>query len=142
MVRKTSASALPADFRLTEKTLAWVKEKYPTVHIEETLERFVETALANGWMYADWQSGFRTCVRKGVDNGWNSIVRYRQGRAQDPKWIPVLNEVRPYGFRMPEPQETPDSYRTKFNQWRREQELSKPKSPVIDFGNLLNKRIG
>lgn len=142
-MRKTApGTAIPRDFKLTDKTIAWVNEKYPTVHIEDTLERFVETATAHGWMYADWQSGFRTCVRKGVDNGWNSIVQYKRGRAQDPKWIPVLSEVRPYGFRMPLPHETPEIYRTQFNHWKKEYERSKPKSPVIDFGNVLTKRIG
>lgn len=132
-------TAIPEGFVLSEKTIAWVNEKYPTVQIEETLERFIETAEANGWMYADWQAGFRTCVRKGVDNGWNSVVRFKQGRAQDPKWLPILNEVHPYGFRMPLPHETPGSYRTEFESWKRKQETSPVRSPVIDFGNILKK---
>lgn len=134
MPRKAAATAIPESFALTEKTITWVSEKYPTVQIDETLERFIEKALADGWMYADWQSGFRTCVRKGVDNGWNSIVRFKKGRAQDPKWIPILSEASPYGFREPLPHETPDTYRTQFNFWKDDQ---KRKAPVLDFGAAL-----
>jgi hypothetical protein len=142
MARKsTPMTAIPDEFALTEKTTAWVSEKFPTVNIEATLERFTDSALQHGRMYADWQAAFRTWVRKAVENKWDG-VEYKQGRAQDPKWLPILNEVRPYGFRMPQPHETPDIYRTQFYFWKREQERSKPKSPVIDFGNILNKRLG
>jgi hypothetical protein len=136
MRRVLPQTALPQDFKLTEKTINWVNEKYPTVDVETSLERFIETAEANGWMYADWQAGFKTCVRKGVDNGWNSIVRYKQGRAQDPRWIPVLSEVEPYGFRAPYPQETPETYRGEFNSWKRKEEASK-RTGVVDFSGML-----
>jgi hypothetical protein len=140
MVKKAMPmTAIPNDFVLTEKTISWVTEKFPTVNIEGTLEKFSDSALANGRMYADWQAAFRTWVRKAVDNKWDG-VEFKQGRAQDPKWLPILNEVRPYGFRMPQPQETPDSYRTQFNFWKRDQERNKKPSPVIEFGNVL-KRI-
>lgn len=117
MKKTLPMTGLPEGFVLTEKTTQWVNDKYPKVDIEESLERFTEWASSNGVLYADWQAGFKTCIRKGVDNGWNSIVRFKKGRVHDPKWIPVLSEVAPYGFREPQPQETPDSYRTAFNLW-------------------------
>jgi hypothetical protein len=129
-------SAIPEGFALTQTTMEFVAQKYPAVQLEDTLERFVETALANGWMYADWQAAFRTCVRKGVDNGWNSIVRFKQGKAQDPRWIPVLSEVKPYGFREPQPQETPDSYRTAFNLWKTQQKRTATVMP-FEMKNVL-----
>ena len=129
--------ALPEGFALTQTTIDWVSEKYPTVKIEDTLERFVEQAQAHGWMYADWQAAFRTCVRKGVDNGWNSIVRFKQGRAQDPKWAPVLSEAQRYGFRDPEWQETPDSYRTQLKRFIGDKERDAAK--VLSLGDAFKR---
>lgn len=136
MKKTLPVTALPADFKLTEKTIALVSAKYPTVDIESSLERFVETAEANGWMYADWQAGFRTCIRKGVDNGWNSIVRFKEGRAHDPRWISVLSEVAPYGFREPLEQETPSSYRSAFEFWKKTQQQSRSTGAVDIRGAL------
>lgn len=136
MKKTLPVTALPESFSLTEKTIAWVSEKYPTVSVEDSLERFCEWASANGCMYADWQAAFKTCVRKGVDNGWNSIVRFKQGKKQDPRWIPVLSETEPYGFRAPQGHETPESYRTAFNLWKKEQNASKS-TGVIDFSSML-----
>lgn len=130
-------SGLPEDFALTEKTIAWVDERFPTVNVERTLERFCESARANGRMYADWQAAFRTWVRNAVENNWNSGVEFKKGREDDPRWKPVLSEVQPYGFRAPEPQETPDSYRTAFNLWKRD----RARAPVIEFGDHM-KRMG
>lgn len=139
--RSAPMMTIPEDFVLTEKTVAWVQEKYPTVNIDGTLERFVDSSHAHGRMYADWQAAFKNWVRKAIENKWDG-VEYKQGRAQDPRWMPILNEVRPYGFRMPLPHETPGSYRTEFENWKRKQEVGKPvydRAPVIDFGNLLKK---
>lgn len=136
MKKTLPVTALPDGFALTEKTIEWVSAKYPTVDIETSLERFIETAEANGWMYADWQAGFKTCVRKGVDNGWNSIVRFKQGRKQDPRWVPILSEVAPYGFREPHAQETPEGYRTAFNLWKKQQAQA-PVANVADIRNAL-----
>jgi hypothetical protein len=129
-------SGIPEDFRLTEKTIGWVNEKYPTVNIEGTLERFVESAQAHGRMYADWQAAFRTWVRKAVENKWDG-VEFKQGRVQDPKWTSILKEVEPYGFRQPHALESVNAYRTAFEMWKRMQ--PERKAPVIDFGNILRK---
>lgn len=132
-------TGIPDDFALTEKTISFIGEKFPAVNIEGTLERFIESAQAHGRMYADWQAAFRTWVRKAVDHKWDG-VEYKQGRAQDPKWLPILNEVKPFGFRMPTSIETPGSYRTAFEVWKRDQAVGKKvyeRSPVIDFGNIL-----
>lgn len=133
MTRKAAAiTAIPDEFALTEKTKGWVSERFPTVNIEATLERFTDSALQHGRMYADWQAAFRTWVRKAVENKWDG-VEFKKGRAQDPKWIPILSEAGPYGFREPMQHETPDTYRTQFNFWKSEQK----KAPVIQFGEAL-----
>lgn len=134
--RAMPISGIPGDFQLTEKTIAWVSEKYPTVNIEGTLERFTESAQAHGRMYADWQAAFRTWVRKAVENKWDG-VEYKQGKAQDPRWTSILKEVEPYGFRQPHALESPTAYKTDFEMWKRKQPA--PKSPVIDFGNILRR---
>lgn len=129
-------SGIPEDFKLTEKTIQWVSEKFPTVNVEGTLERFIESAQAHGRMYADWQAAFKTWVRKAIENKWDG-VEFKQGKAQDPKWVSILKEVEPYGFRKPHGLETPQAYRTSFETWKRQQPAVK--SPVIDFGNILRK---
>ena len=141
MTRKTMPiTGIPEGIALTEKTIAWVSEKHPTVNIEGTLERFVESAQAHGRMYADWQAAFRTWVRKAVENKWDG-VEYKQGKEQDPRWMPILSEVRPYGFRPPHALESVEAYRTSFEMWKRKQNLdrSPSRAPVIEFGNLLRK---
>lgn len=125
-------SAIPDGFALTEKTISFVSERFPQVNIDGTLERFTESALAHGRMYADWQAAFRTWVRKAIENKWDG-VEFKKGREQDPKWMPILSEVEPYGFRAPEWHETPETYRTNFNLWKKEQK----RAPVIEFGSAL-----
>lgn len=125
-------SAIPEGFALTEKTIKFVSERFPTVNIEATLERFTDSALQHGRMYADWQAAFRGWVRRAVENKWDG-VEFKKGRAQDPRWIPILSEAAPYGFREPLSHETPDTYRTQFNWWKDEQK----KAPVIEFGQAL-----
>jgi len=136
--RAMPVSGLPEGFALTEKTIAWVGERYPTVNLDRTLERFTESALAHGRMYADWQAAFRTWVRNAVENQWSSGVEFKKGKEDDPRWQPVLAEVAPYGFRAPLPHETPTSYRTDFELWKGKQKRT---APVIDFGQAL-KRFG
>jgi len=142
MSKKAAMTTIPEDFALTEKTIAWVNEKFPTVNVEGTLERFVDSSHAHGRMYADWQAAFKNWVRKAIENKWDG-VEFKQGRAQDPRWLPILNEVRPYGFRSPESHETPGSYRSAFEAWKRKQEVAKQTSaraPVIEFGDMLKMR--
>jgi hypothetical protein len=135
MARKVMrVTGIPEGFALTEKTIEWVRLKFPTVNVEGTLERFTESALAHGRMYADWQAAFRTWVRKAIENKWDG-VEFTKGREQDPRWMPVLNEVKPYGFRAPFPHETPGSYRTDFELWKGKQK----RAPVIEFGDALKK---
>lgn len=141
MARKVmQVTGIPDEFKLTEKTIAWVGEKFPTVNIEGTLERFTESAQAHGRMYADWQAAFKTWVRKAIENKWDG-VEFKQGKTQDPRWTSILNEVRPYGFRQPHALETPGAYRTCFEMWKIKQEVAQQskKAPVIEFGNLLKK---
>jgi hypothetical protein len=133
--RSMPVCGLPEGFALTEKTVAWVNGRFPTVNIERTLERFTESALANGRMYADWQAAFRTWVRNAVENNWSSGVEFKKGREQDPRWVPILSEAAPYGFRAPMPHETPDGYRTEFNTWKK----NRARAPVIEFGDHLKK---
>lgn len=133
---------IPEGFELTETTIAWIKERYPTVNIEGTLERFKDSASQHGRMYADWQAAMRTWVRKAVDNKWDG-VEFKQGRAQDPRWITVLNEARKYGFRDPQSQETPDSYRTHLNAYKGDETVNRERaSNVTDFAKSFAKRFG
>lgn len=132
--KQMPVTGIPESFKLTETTLLYISVTFPTVNIEKTLVRFTESALAHGRMYADWQAAFRTWVRKAVENKWDG-VEYKKGREQDPAWMPILNEVAPYGFRQPLPHETPGSYRTDFNLWKGRQN----RAPVIDFGAALKK---
>lgn len=123
MKKSMPVSAIPEGFTLTEKTVAWVIEKYPMVDVEGTIELFTENCEANGRMYADWQAAFRTWVRKAVDNKWSGVA-YKKGKAQDPRWTPILSEVAPYGFRQPHELESPEGYRTAFNRWKDQQNRS------------------
>lgn len=132
--KATAIHAIPEGFALTEKTIAWISEKYPTVNIEATLERFSDGALQHGRMYADWQAAMRTWVRKAVENKWDG-VEYKKGKEQDPRWTPILSEVAPYGFRPPIGAETPESYRTDFNLWKKRENRSS--APVLEFGKTL-----
>lgn len=128
-------TGIAEDFALTERTIAHIAERYPTVDIDKTLELFTDHCRANGTMYADWQAGFRTWVRRNVEEKWKGVV-YKQGRAQDPAWGPILNEARKYGFREPERHETPGSYRTELNRWR---DMPRKPAPVLEFGDALKK---
>jgi hypothetical protein len=47
----------------------------------------------------------------------------------------VLSEVAPYGFREPQAHETPDSYRTAFNVWKKQQERAPVN--VVGISNAL-----
>lgn len=134
MPRRTlPTTGISEDFQLTEKTIARLERDYPTVHIERTKDRFERKAKANGWMYRDWQAAFLNYCDNAQKYGG---VEFKRGRDQDPLWIPVLNEARSYGFRVPEWQETPDSYRTSLKLWMSKKELGK-KAPVVEFGSVL-----
>jgi hypothetical protein len=134
--KQMPVTGIPKDFTLTETTLIYITTTFPTVNVEKTMERFVDSALAHGRMYADWQAAFRTWVRKAIENKWDG-VEFKKGIEQDPRWTPILSEVAPYGFRKPMPHETPGSYRTEFNLWKGKQN----RAPVIQFGDVL-KRMG
>jgi hypothetical protein len=134
--KQMPVTGIPKDFALTETTLLYITQTFPTVNIEKTMERFTDSALQHGRMYADWQAAFRTWVRKAIENKWDG-VEFKKGREQDPRWQPVLAEVAPYGFRAPLPHETPSSYRTDFELWTGKQ--NRDRSPVIDFGSVLQR---
>lgn len=133
-MRRSPASGIPENFKLTDATLDFCAAEFPKVDIAPTLKIFRDKAEANGWLYSNWQAAFRNYLRNSEKFGG---AAYKQGIAEDPRWKPVLSEVAPYGFREPERQETPDSYRTAFNIWKRNQQ----RAPVIDFGDAL-KRMG
>lgn len=136
-MRKAPARTIPEPFELTPKTRAWVQEKYPQVDIEATTERFECSARAHGWMYSDWQAGFKTVVRKGMENGWRSIVTIRGGMEYDPRWQSILHEARKFGFRDPEKHETPVSYRSQFELWK----TAPKQNNVLDLRNVLKRVV-
>lgn len=128
-------TVIPQPFELTPKTLDWLERKYPgQINVEETLERFEDWARQKGVMYADWQAGFKTVVRKGMDNGWRTIVTLSGGRQSDPQWQMALHEARKFGFREPTPMETPASYKTALDNWKRA-----PKPNVLPFANVIKR---
>lgn len=124
---KPGEKFLPDDFTLTDKTLAWLAEKHPTVDIDDTLERFCDHAAAKSWAYRDWQAAFRNYVRNGKQYGG---VTYKQGRNDDPLWTAVLQDARKFGFREPHAMETPSSYRTQLMLWRSQ--------PTTTHSNVLS----
>lgn len=126
---------IPEPFELTPATLAWLAKKYPQVDESETTEKFVIEAKAKGWMYANWQAAYQTIVRKGMDNGWRSIVTLKGGKEFDPKWQPILHEARKSGFREPHELESHAVYKTQFDLWRREPKPAK----VVSFANVLKR---
>lgn len=135
MARKAMPmTGIPAGFKLTETTMLYVSDRFPTVDIDKTLERFSETCEANGTMYADWQAGFRTWVRRNVEEKWKGVV-YKLGRSQDPAWSNIVADAKRFGFRDPEFQETPSSYRVAMERWKD----APKKAPVIEFGDHLKK---
>ena len=116
MARTLPTCGIPEDFQLTEKTVARIEQRDFSIDIPQTLEKFILNAEAKGWMYKNWQAAFINYCDNGKQYGG---VFYKAGRAADPKWVPVLNEAKPFGFRDPESHETPASYRTSFENWRR-----------------------
>lgn len=136
-MKKKGETYISDDFQLTSATLAWVQRKYPMVNLEETLDRFRRKAEAEGWMYRNWQRAFEGIVEKAMDNGWRSIVTLRGGIEYDPRWQSILHEARKFGFRDPEKQETPVSYKSQFDLWK---SAPKPKN-VLDLRGIL-KRVG
>jgi hypothetical protein len=130
---KQGETYLPIDFALTEKTLTWLAEKFSTIDLVETMERFTDNAAAKGWVYRDWQAAFRNYVRNGQKYGG---VVYQQGRVQDPLWQPVLAETQRYGFRAPDKNETPAGYRTNFENWKRDQ---KRRPTVIPLAGVVKR---
>ena len=140
MPRKSAPmTVIPSDFQLTEKTRAWIETKYPTVNIEATLERFTDSALQHGRMYADWQAAARTWVRKAVENKWDG-VEYKQGKAQDPKWAPVMQRASGYGFRQPYSYETETSYERELEKFVESKQRARPALTLV--GSPLKRMVG
>lgn len=143
MPRTLPASGIPDDFGYTKhpELRKWIEAEYPKLDPEKTMARFIDYADDSGRMATKWTACFKRVIRTGVEKKYDGIVVYRDGRNADPNWTPILSEVEPYGFREPMAHESVGTYRTQFEKWKKEQERSKPKSPVIDFGNVLNKRL-
>lgn len=136
---KTKGETLiPEPFELTEKTLVWLNKKYPQVDLEDTKERFEDWAKQVGAMYADWQAGFKTVVRKGMDNGWRSIVTLKGGREFDPQWIPLLVESRRLGIPEPMTVDSPGTFKTKIENWKRSQSRA---PTVVNFTGVIRKAV-
>lgn len=134
-MRHLPAHSLPEDFRLTDTTLEFMAKEYPAIDVERTLTIFKDKAEALGWMYSSWQASFRNYVRNSAKYGG---VAYIEGRAQDPRWQPILSLAKPYGFRAPQEHETPSSYRTAFEAWKSAQD----RSTVLPFAEGFAKRFG
>lgn len=133
---KRGETFLPEGFCLTDATMQWLAGKFPTVDVEETIERFTDNAAAKAWAYRDWQAAFRNYIRNGQKYGG---VSYKQGVQQDPLWKPVLAEAARFGFRKPDPMETPRSYRTALDAWKRRPQHMADTINIVGLGNVLKK---
>lgn len=136
---KTKGETLiPKPFELTAKTLEWLEKKYPQVDVEETLERFEDWARQKGAMYADWQAGFKTVIRRGVDDGWRGIVTLKKEKTKtDLAWQNILSEARKFGFREPEQGEGIAEYRSHLNYFRQAPKTSN----VLNLSGVLKKVV-
>lgn len=135
-MRKAPARGLPEDFLLTEDTKNFLAREFANIDMEKTLEIFRDKAEADGWMYSNWQAAFRNYVRNAQKYGG---VAYKNGRAEDPRWQPILAIAKPYGFREPSEHETPASYRTAFETWKGEQKRA---TNVLPFEQEFARRFG
>lgn len=139
MRRRAPAIAIPEDFRPNKTSIDFCSSRYPQVNIEATTERFIDWAQSDGALYVDWQATFRNCVRKGVENGWTSIVQLRKTtfvKTSDNKVVSMdqreftalerLKERRAViglaDFRDPGPGETSQQYRSaQEDEWTKRQ---------------------
>jgi hypothetical protein len=106
-------------------------KEFANVDHESTLRLYRDKALAGGWLYSNWTSAYRNYLRGA--NKYGGVV-YRGRREFDPRWKDVLAEARKAGFREPEENETPGSYKSAFDFWK-----TQPRSNVIDFGKVLKR---
>lgn len=136
MRKTTPVRGIRDDEEYSPAVLVWAEAKYPTVDVPGTFEVFSDYCRTHGSMYADWNAALRTWIRNGVDRGFGAII-FKQGRAADPKWMPVLAEAKQYGFREPHSSETVGAYRTEFEMWKSREKRST--TNVASFGDSLKK---
>jgi hypothetical protein len=136
-MKTRGGTLIPQPFELTEKTVAWIDSKYPDqIDVEETLERFVDWARQEGVVYSDWQAGFKTVIRRGMDNGWRSIVTLRKAKQQmDLAWQNILHEARKFGFREPTQGEGMAIYRSELEHFKR----APKQASVIPLAGVLKR---
>lgn len=128
---------IPEQFELTPATLEWLAAKYPQIDVAETLERFIGWAEADGVMYANWQRAFQNVVRKGMDNGWRSIVTLKAEKAKtDTAWQILIAEGRKFGFREPHAGEGFVVYRSELEFFKKQPQ--RPVSRPDTSGRVLN----
>lgn len=135
-MKKKGETFIPNPFELTPATLEWQTAKYPQIDAEETLERFIGWAEANGVMYANWQRAYQNVVRSGMDKGWRSIVTLKIEKAKnDTAWQLIVAEARKFGFREPEPSEGIAIYRSHLEFFKKQP----PRSNLLNFSGVVRK---
>lgn len=60
---KPIKTPLPTGFQVSENVRRWAQAK-GHARLEEHLENFVGTAMANGYRYADWDAAFMNAIRR------------------------------------------------------------------------------
>lgn len=60
---KKSKTALPNDFSLSDRVIAWANEKGHG-NLQAHLENFISAAKRNGYVYADWDEALMEAIRK------------------------------------------------------------------------------
>lgn len=131
MRKTTPLRGIREDETFSDSVFAWATAKYPIVDVPGTFEIFADHCRTHGSMYADFDAGFRTWIRNAVDKGYGGVV-YKQGRAADPKWAPVLAEAKILGFRDPHATEPVGAYRTDLEMWKSREKKSTA-SGVVDM---------
>ena len=61
--KRSEATYLPADFKLTPALQTWATA-HGITKIKDRMEHFTDTALAKGYRYVNWDAAFRNACRQ------------------------------------------------------------------------------
>ena len=61
---RRSLTTIPADFRLTDDLIAYLKKERPDLNAEEFHQHFVLQCEAKGYRYKNWKSAWKAWVRR------------------------------------------------------------------------------
>lgn len=105
--RAKDTTTLPEPFELTEATLTWLTDFYPTVDPKIAHTRFESWACE--MEYRDWQRAFRNSVIRAADR--NELGPMLKKIKPKTIWDDLLTEATAIGFRQPNHGEKIEDYR-------------------------------